>query len=605
MHIHELHPDGTFVFQLTCPSNYTKISYSLDGGNSWSIIPTGNNPYVNITSFSQVIQFKATTGGGTTYYTPSPIVYKKYSKPRPFHTDNSNLIYWYGNKNNYSSVISQGWICYSNSGPKPMNKDFLCELFGLDYNKVDHFANFKWNPDFKPGFNTSAFPISSWFIGWGYSSTPIIAGGTARNHYRRALMCTAYFKKVASTGASSTIYSSKYYVTASTGTLHFYDASHSPKKRIESSTYHSDHNVIINWNIETGFNYSVSNTTYTDFDGNEKNISISNNQDLRDYGTYTLTVEKVNSSDPSANITKSLTIVIEDPDPADPPIIYNRQIPSIIYTDDSKVFVDPQYPTVKCESNCILTSYTLNGQGFNLGQEVSENGLYTVIATCKKKTNDTSATSEGKFEIDNIPPDPPTIIINSTERYQGRDFGVVGKYPNPINVQIKVQNACNAITKVYYRANKREEWKETNWQDIYSTKGEYKIDSYSYKPKNKLYSTSHTIVVFYKKIKYRYNIILNPDKLCYRTEASINFSNDNTLKRQYKIDNGEWMWYREPIKIYKNCTISCRSLDGEDNYESYITTKVVDIIDTEPPLAPNITGVTEGEIATTVIPNVT
>jgi hypothetical protein len=155
---------------------------------------------------------------------------------------------------------------------------------------------------------------------------------------------------------------------------------------------------------------------------------------------------------------------------------------------------------------------------------------------------------------------------------------------------------------MYFKAKASDAWQEISFINTCNNKGYYKIDSVAHKLSNGLYSEKHTIVTFQKKIKYTWTITLSPDVLCYRTSATINFIADTTLKCQYQIDGEGWKWYREPVKIYKNCTIQARSLDGDDDYESNITSKVVDIIDTATPTAPVIAGVTEGAVGTIFIP---
>ena len=598
--------NGSFDGKVYFPSNYKNVQYSLNNGSSWSPIPS--DCIISITSNSAELCFKG-SGSISITTTQAPIQYEKYPNLPNYTTDGTHAIYWYGNRNgNY--ILSQDGSNYgSNTPPNGMDKAFLCDLFDLPFSSVSRFGNFIWNTHFYAGNSSfvnppnSKYHITGWFNNWATSAYPIISSSGTRNWYRRAIMVTAYFNS--GSGTTTTTYrSTTYSVGGITGSaIKFYDKYSGSMQVINDNPYEVDRDVIIYWDQESGYNYSVSNSSFTDLSGNTHSKSISRDDTLYDYGTYNLKVTKT-ATDGSATISASIIIIIKDPTPADSATIYNKLMPSIIYTEDNQVFAATQYPTAKAPDGCTITEATLNDQGFTLGQSVSENGTYSVKITTKRTSNGSTAYATGIFEIDSTPPNAPTVNINSTNNYQGKDFGLVGSYPNPISVAVTADDGCTVTSKAYFRLKTTGTWVEIPFSNIYSDKGEYKIDSYAHKTRNGL-DSDHTIVCFFKKVKATYTITLNPDGLCYRTFASINFPTDDpTLKCQYRINYGEWKWYREPVRIYDNCTISCRSLDGADDYESYITTKTIDIIDKIAPDAPVFTGVTEGEIATTVIPNI-
>jgi hypothetical protein len=370
-------------------------------------------------------------------------------------------------------------------------------------------------------------------------------------------------------------------------------------------TYNSAKSIKPTWAQDTTkFKYTRSDMTYTDLDGNTSNIDIQRDSVLSNYGTYTLTVEEENLSSGESD-SYSVIMVISDPVP--PPRIdwFEKTEPSLIYDFRNQVFIDTRYPTITIPDKCVLISATINGGPFSLGSPVTENGLYTLKAIVEKTTNKMQSIAEGNFIIDNVPPDPPIIRIGDGVEYQGKDYGLVERrFPNPVTPSISVQEGAIVIDrKLYYKKNLWEtSWTEIPWKATLSDRGIYRIEAKAKKLSNGLISEM-TAVEFYKKIKYRYSITLNPNDYCYRTIATVNFPDDPFLKFQYKLGDGEWKWYRDPVKIYDNTIMYVRSLDGDDDYESEITAKIIDIIDKKPPTEPVIGGVSEGDVkASPVIP---
>lgn len=351
------------------------------------------------------------------------------------------------------------------------------------------------------------------------------------------------------------------------------------------------------------FYYNAHDGTFTDPSGNKRDMDIKNGTRLTEYGTYTVSVRVRNKESQDLVIEHPVTMVKRDPIPPPSVIIYDKQDPSIEYDMSNRVFIGPCYPTITVPYQCVVENCIINGEQYSLGSALYENGTYNMKVVIRKVTNNMYAEASALFTIDNLPPDPPKITIGQ-DSWQGKDFGLVGRYPNPVSPVITSQPGSSISQKVWYKEN----LKSTTWTPIqpdqtYYKKGIYRIEAVAKKHTNKL-TSDPTIIEFYKKIKYRFTITLTPDTLCYRTIASVNFPNDLTLKKMYKIDDGEWKWYRDPVKIYKNCVMYVKSLDGDDDYESFITAKVIDIIDTEPPKKPIIVGVEEGDITTVVIPTV-
>jgi hypothetical protein len=365
-------------------------------------------------------------------------------------------------------------------------------------------------------------------------------------------------------------------------------------------TYERPKAVKVTWKEDTtNFTYTVSNTTFRDIDGNKSNITMKNGTTLSEFGTYTITVTCENKV---SKVKDSSTCTIEIVDPVPPPAIsiFDNKVKTIKYDMSNKVFLGPCYPTITVPANCEVTTSVIDGSSYTLASELVENKTYNMKVVVRKTTNNLTSAASAIFTIDNTPPKAPIIHIDKD--YQGRDFGLVGYFPNPVSPTITAEPGCQIYTKVYYKKDaKATEWTQITEKQTYSDKGIYRIESRAKKLTNGLYS-DYTIVQFYKKIKYRFTITLSPNDLCYRTIATVNFPEDPTLKCFYKIDDGEWRWYRDPVKIYKNCIIYVKSQDGDDGYESYITSKIVDIIDTEDPSVPVIKGVSEGDVKQVVTP---
>jgi len=524
---------------------------------------------------------------------------------------------WHGNKQ------SAYYIEYGN-GPWNVN---------VSYNYPPHLPDHPLTSLWMTGLSTSEWeyvsgsyawadgPTDGDWYGWVYNSTGWNDGGTI-NHYGRGITYKVKSKTPQKIATIATIQIDGFVTPppdeppdepvpdTSIPDIIVRDSDNDDESIPEDYDYTRNCDVKPYWEIDdTKYEWHFLRRVYTDNDGvqcTNSTTGINNNTALTKFGKYEFTIEASNLETPSITISTDYTIIIVDPTPPDDFNIFDKVTPSVIYSLNNKVYLGPCYPTINIPVGCIVSSCTLNGNPYTLGSPISENGNYDIIVMVKKSSNSLTLTKEGLFVIDNIPSGPPIINVHDGNLYQGQDYGLVGYFPNPITMEITVDNGAIITDEtIWYRPDSISDWQPLNPVEssmTLSNKGEYKITARSKKLSNGLYSAYSAIVV-YKKNKYTWTITLNPDQLCYRTIATPNFSADASLKFQYKIDDNGWQWYHDPVKIYKNCTFYVRSLDGDDDYESNITAKVIDIIDSAVPNTPIIQGVEDdGIYIGTVIP---
>ncbi|WCS68404.1 hypothetical protein Goe21_02950 [Bacillus phage vB_BsuM-Goe21] len=510
--------------------------------------------------------------------------------------------YWYGNK--YDGVMNYGTRPYtkiskgSKAAPKSQTNAQLFDATDLSK---------KWTPKkwvsipgtYQWANSTSNGDWSGWYKGSWYLAV--------HNTYRRPIKFKVKLKTPDKISRSATVNITgiRSIADKTKPNIDLYDKRSNKNILIPNTpeTYTVYKPITVFWKEDTSkFKYDITAQRYTDIDGNTSNFTFTNYYKINKYGTYEVAVRCTNKDTPSLMDFATSRIIYEDPTPAPDFKIFDKAVTSRIYDEYNKVYLAACYPTINVPSGCTLYEAKINGKAYTLGTPLVENGTYTIVVTIRKNTNHKTLTKKGVFTIDNDPPDPPIIRIDKD--YQGKDYGLIGRFPNPVSPRIIVQSGCVPVTKVYYKKDLNDtQWVQIPEEQTYSKKGIYRIESKAHKLSNGLYS-EYTTVEFYKKIKYRYTITLDPNELCYRTIATVNFPKDPTMKFQYRINDGDWRWYRDPVKIYKNCIIYVRSLDGDDDYESYITSKIVDIIDTTPPDTPVIGGVSEGDAKSTVIPTI-
>jgi len=379
----------------------------------------------------------------------------------------------------------------------------------------------------------------------------------------------------------------------------------------DPTTYTRPSAVKAVWDMDTSaFNYSVSSGTYMDIDGNARSFPVSNGTLFTEYGTYSFMVSAMNKNNQSISVDYPCTIVVEDITPPPDFTIYDARDMTVYTEDTIPVFVTDRVPIIDMPPRCVAHMVTLNFQPHMLGSVVSEDGVYVVSVTIRKTTNNMLLTKVGKFEIDTKPPDPPLIDIGDNMRYQGENYGLVRKLINNINYKVYTEQLALGVViddlKIWYKPQLYADWQPytpLNAVGMFANQGVYKISARTYKPRNKMYSESYTILQVYRKVKRSWLITLDPNVLTYRTTATVNIIDDPFLKYMYKLNNGDWQWYRDPVKIYENGTMYFKSLDGDDDFESEIAFKVIDIIDIHPPTEAEIGGVNEGDVVNTpVIP---
>lgn len=373
------------------------------------------------------------------------------------------------------------------------------------------------------------------------------------------------------------------------------------------------------WKESDNQDYTVSGCTFTPKGGSSQSISISNGEIFTDYGTYTLTVSTSFKGDEGNSESESVVFEVKDNEPPKKPNIIDAVRPNeIIYDTMNRVYTGSCYPTleefedgVEYETKLIFYPFTDNKghlgssttiDSFELGSELNESGKYKLKVTAKKGSNGKEASDSTIFSIDNMPPDPPIINVSGTD-YTGIN-GEVGKFPQPVPVRIKVDEGCTYSQEVWFKKRKKTKWIKIDPKKVYEIKGYYKVRAVSIKTRNKMESDPSE-VMFQRKIKYDWIITLDPNKPCYRTRASVNFDSvqDISLKRMYKINDGEWKWYLGPVFIYENCTFYAKSLDGDDDYPSNIASKVIDIVDDSTPNIPNI-NIPNGATGTKFVPKI-
>jgi hypothetical protein len=567
----EVQSDGDIKIRLYMPSGGTKF-YNIGGG--WTTLPSGG--VITLTknvTLSMRVQKKTydTVWDGFRWY--GNIRKNGSSNPKNWH-----MVYGSMTKRfNYKSSDAPHW-----QGASTFIKD--CGRSSSEWEYVS--GTFKWNNSINSG------NWSGWIKG-DYK-------GQTENDYARPV--TGKLKKknptIKNTDASVRITRIKV-IDPTPADIVIVDANRKNKKIPPNpSEYTVATPIKVYWKEDTSkFSYSRTGMTYTDIDGNRENIDIVRNQVLKNYGTYTLTVTETNKTSGDRD-TYSVTMNIFDPVPPAAIHWYERDNKSLKYDDTFKVYIDTRHPTFDVPSGCDIVTSEMNGESFSRGSDVFENGRYVLKAVVRKRSNNMESAANGSFIIDNVPPEPPIIRIGNNVDYQGRDFGLVEqRFPNPVSITIAVQEGCSVVEReLYYKKSLWDTaWTRIDWKDPVTEKGIYRVTAKSRKLSNGLVSQA-TTVEFYKKIRWRYTITLNPNDLCYRTIATVNFPEDPLRKFQYKIDDGEWKWYRDPVKIYDNCIMYVRSLDADDDYESEITAKIIDIIDKEPPLEPKIGGVSDGDI---------
>jgi hypothetical protein len=574
----KVYSDGDIDVSVNAPTGQNEYYYSINGG-SWLNMSNGGNHHV---SDNQTVSIK------TIKYSYE----EKWVQPWSY----------FGNKQSSTKILyGRGpWAYTKGSTAGPQWDDWVTGLNETGYSTSSWSyvsGTYQW------ATTTSQGDWSGWYDGT-YQDR-------VKNGWRRPIKYKIRAKNPTKSPKTVTIRITKIGTPdTSKPSVIVYDRTGSgdipiPEKPGE---YNKDSSVKIYWKVDSKFNYEVSGGKYTNLDGNTSNMSFSNNQVLTSYGRYEFTLKATNKETPSIYDSATVVIIIEDPYPPSDFVIFDKVTPSIIYDMSNKVYLGPQYPTITPPSKTTVSNVTLNGNPYTLGDAVVENGTYTISVTIKKSTNGKTLTKTGVFTIDNVPPEPPIIDVRDGNLYQGKDYGLVGRFPNPLSFEISVESGCQVVDRrVWYRPSL---W-STEWVEITPTsnmmtltnKGIYKITARAKKLRNGLLS-EYTTVEVYKKIKNRYTITLNPNDYCYRTIATVNFPNDPMMKFQYKLGDGEWRWYRDPVKIYDNTIMQVRSLDGDDSYESYITAKVIDIIDKAPPEPPVIGGVSEGAISTSFVPTI-
>lgn len=352
-------------------------------------------------------------------------------------------------------------------------------------------------------------------------------------------------------------------------------------------------------------------------------------QPLTEIGDYYVKVKgQVNSSQGNATgiITEEeVKFTLVDLTPATPPIIYESGNPSHRYDMTKRIYNNDRHPAwdeLEGHSySAVYDYYAFENEGYDVkqvsdcvefanGSALAKDGQYELRVNSMYNRNGKTARSECLFIIDKRRPNPPTIIVNG-DRYTGAwNDRVPVQYIDNATIQIELPPYCTSQVEIYWKRYNRDSWikQELSQENMfenntiklekesYFTKnvGSYKIVARAFKYTNDTVSEDSE-VIFKVKSKRTFDINLTPNTLCYRTIASINFPiGEPGLRKYYAIDDGEWKYYLEPIYIYKNCTIKCMASD-EDGFESYITNKEVNIIDTSYPRAPEISNVNEGD----------
>jgi hypothetical protein len=571
----KVYSDGDIDVSVNAPSGYNSYQYAGSDSAPWAPMTNGGNHHI---SNNTTVWIRVTKNNNE----------EKWVEPWS----------WYGNYWS-KTVIAYGYgpnLYTKGSNAAPAWSDSVSSLYG-----VTGITKSEWQ--YVSGTYQWANSESSGTFGWtdgGYKGAYVDPVTKGQNRYARRIK---YKIKKKNSGATETI--AKISVTkigtpdTSSPTIDVKDAKNSNATIPPNSTYSRPSDVKPFWNEDSKFTWTISKVKFTNLNGQSSESSMYSNKVFSEYGTYEWTITATNKETSSISTSKTFKVRIEDVVPPPDFKIYDKMTPSIIYDTSNQVYLGPCYPTIDVPSGCDVEAI-LNTNPYSLGSSVSENGYYEITVTTTKRTNGMTKTKHGNFTIDNIPPEAPIIDVGDGNLYQGMDYGLIEeRFPNPIAMRINVESGAQVVDReVWFKKDLFSEWtrlSQTSNSMTFSNKGIYKITARARKSSNGLYS-DYTTVEVYKKIKYRWSISLSPNDLCYRTIATPNFSADKTLKFQYKINDGTWQWYRDPIKIYKNCNISVRSLDGDDDYESYITTKVVDIIDTVPPAPPVIEGVEDGGI---------
>jgi hypothetical protein len=575
--VKKVYDDGDIDVSVNAPTGYTTYQYAGSDSASWAPMTNGGNHHI---SDNTTVWIRVTK-------TNSPET--KWVEPWS----------WYGNYWSKTQIAygHQPWELYKKwSGAGPRWTDSVTKL---DYVKGITKSEWEYVPNTYKWATSESQYTSGWMDGGeGRPYVDPVTGG--KNRYARKIR---YQIRKKSAGSSETVAKIKVDKIGTPDTsrpsIDVKDRKNNSTTISHNSTYTRPSDIQPYWSEDSKFNWTISKVKFTNLSGTTQQSSMSSNKVFSEYGTYEWTITATNKETTSISESKTFKVKIEDVVPPPDFKIYDKVTPSIIYDMSNEVYLGPCYPTIDVPAGCDVEA-VLNTNPYSLGSAVSENGYYEISVTIKKRTNGMTKTKDGNFTIDNIPPEAPIIDVGDGNLYQGMDYGLVEeRFPNPISMRIKVESGAQVVDReVWFKKHLFAEWERlsnTSNSMTFSQRGIYRITARARKLTNGLYS-EYTTVEVYKKVKFRWSISLSPNDLCYRTIATPNFSMDTFYKYQYKIDDGPWQWYRDPIKIYKNCTISVRSLDGDDDYESYVTTKLVDIIDTAPPAPPVIEGVEDGGI---------
>lgn len=365
---------------------------------------------------------------------------------------------------------------------------------------------------------------------------------------------------------------------------------------------------------------------------------ISEQQPLTDIGDYYVKVKgRVNSNGGNAEgiITEEeVNFKLIDLTPATPAIIYNDKNKNDLYDNTKKIYNTSRNPAWdELEGHSYTAEYdyyTFENEGYDVkqisdcvefsnGSTLSNDGQYELRVNSIYNRNGKSVRTGCLFIIDKRVPNPPTIIVNG-DSYSGNwNDKVPTQYPDYAKIEIKLPPYCTGQVDIYWKRYNNDSWIKQNLsqenlfetncvkmeKDTFFTKisGNYKIVARAYKYTNNTVS-SDSVAIFKVKSKRTFDINLSPNTFCYRTIATINFPPaEPGLRKYYAIDDGEWKYYLEPLFIYENCTIKCMASD-EDGFESYITTKEVNIIDKTYPKAPEIKNVKEGDYKDPFTPDI-
>lgn len=356
---------------------------------------------------------------------------------------------------------------------------------------------------------------------------------------------------------------------------------------------------------------------------------ITEQQPLTEIGDYYVKIRgqvRADQGNAAGIVTiEEVKFTLVDLTPATPAIIYNGTDKQDRYDMSKKIYNkdrNPAWDELQGHSyNAVYDYYSFENEGYDVkqvssclefsnGTTLSKDGQYELRVDSIYNRNGKSARTECLFIIDKRRPNPPTIVVNGDSYIGAWNDKVPTQYVDIAKIEILLPPYCTGQVDIYWKRYNRDSWAKQELsqenmfetgtikmeKDSYFTKqsGTYKIVARAYKTTNDTVSED-SVAIFKVKQKRTFDITLSPNTLCYRTVATINFPpTEPGLRKYYAINDGEWKYYLEPIFIYENCTIRCMAAD-EDGFESYITTKEVNIIDKSFPRAPEITNVKEGD----------